>query len=66
MATVDELVEVVAQVAQAVNTLEAKVTEALKNSGIPPETQAKIDQAVADLKASVADAADNVDEAAQV
>lgn len=63
MATVDDLVGVVQEVVAAVNTLEAKVTEALKGERISAETQAKLDQALADLRGAVADAADGVDEA---
>lgn len=61
--TVAELTVVVAQVADAVNTLEAAVTEALKNQGVPAEVKAALEAAVASLKATVADAADGVDEA---
>ena len=50
---VDTLVEVVATVvskvaafAGAVDVLEAKVTEALKNVNVDPATQAKLDQAI--------------------
>lgn len=77
MYTVDDLVDVVNQVAEQVNRigpavdqLEAKVTAALKNVNIPADAQAKIDAAVGSLKGVVAnvatavnDAADGVDEA---
>ena len=62
--TMDEVLDQVGKVADAVNSLEAKVTEALKNSGIDAATQAKIDKAFDDLGSIVADAADGVDEAA--
>lgn len=60
---VTDLVEQVAAVARAVNALEAKVTAVLANSGMSAEDKAAIEQAVADLKAVVADADDGVDEA---
>ncbi len=60
---VDELVAVVAEVAVAINTLEAKITEVLANSGMSQADKDALTQAVADLKAAVADAADGVDEA---
>ena len=78
MATLEELVaaaaEVAAQVpvvADAVNALEAKITEVLSQvGGLTPEQQAAIDGAVASLRGAVAgltavsaDAADGVDEA---
>lgn len=62
-----------AVVGGAVNDLEAKVTAALKQSGISAEDQAKIDQAFATVQeltgvasTIAADAADGVDEAAVV
>lgn len=77
MYSVDDLTDVVTQVAEQVNRigpavdqLEAKLTAALKNVGIPVDVQAKIDAAVGSLRGVVAnvatavnDAADNVDEA---
>jgi hypothetical protein len=79
MATVLELkaaaeaaVAAVASVGEAVNALEAKITEALASVTIPPEVQAAIDEAFASFNAiagsataAVADAADGVDEAKQ-
>lgn len=77
MATVDDLVLVVDQVLDqvgrlgpAVDALEAQLTQALKNQGISPEAQAKIDAAVgrlqgvvANVATAIADATDGVDEA---
>ena len=77
MATLDDLVGVVDEVLNevgklgpAVDTLEAKITEALKNAGISPQAQAKIDAAVGKLKGvvanvatAIADATDGIDEA---
>ena len=79
MATLEELVGVatsiaaqVPVVADAVNALEAKVTEVLSQvGGLTPEQQAAIDEAfatltgaVGGLSVAIADAGDGVDEAA--
>ena len=78
MATIQELkaaaaaaLAAVAQVGEAVNTLEAKVTAALASVVIPAEVQAEIDAAFAafgtiteQATAAVADASDGKDEAA--
>lgn len=62
--TMEEVNAKIAEVAGAVNALEAKVTEALKNAGIPADVQAQIDAAFDAASAVVADATDGVDEAA--
>ncbi len=66
MATMDDVLDTIKEIAGAVNALEAKVTAALANQGIPADVQAKIDQAFADAKAVVTDATDGVDEGAVV
>lgn len=58
---VDDLVAAVAEIAQSVNAMEAVVTE-LKGKIPDPDDVAKLEGALAGLKAAVADAADGVDE----
>ena len=78
MEKIEELVAVVADVkakveafGPAVDAFEARITAILKDSGLSAEDKAKIETAVADLKAvavsakvATDDAADGVDEAA--
>ena len=65
MATVQELLDVVKQIGPAIDAFEARITALLAQVGqVPPEVQAGIDEALATLKADLADAADGVDEAA--
>jgi hypothetical protein len=65
MATSKEVLELANAVVAAVNTLEAKVTEALaKLPAVPADVQADLDAAFVALQGAVADAADGVDEAA--
>ena len=78
MEQIEELVAVVADVkakvegfVPAVNAFEARITDIIKNSGLSAEDKAKVEAAVADLKAvavtakaATDDAADGVDEAA--
>jgi cell division protein FtsB len=59
---VDDLVAAVAEIATAVDTLEAVVTD-LKSKIADPADVAKLEGALAGLKAAVADAGDGVDEA---
>jgi ABC-type transporter Mla subunit MlaD len=59
---VDDLVAAVKDIATAVDTLEAVVTD-LKTKIPDPADVAKLEQALAGLKAAVADAGDGVDEA---
>jgi hypothetical protein len=59
---VDDLVGAVAEIAAAVDALEAVVTD-LKSKISDPEDVAKLEGALAGLKAAVADAGDGVDEA---
>jgi ABC-type transporter Mla subunit MlaD len=59
---VDDLVAAVAEIATAVDTLEAVVTD-LKTKIPDPADAAKLEAALAGLKAAVADAGDGVDEA---
>lgn len=60
---VDDIVAEIANIAAAVNALEAVVTD-LKSKIADPDDAAKLVQALADLKSAVADAGDGVDEAA--
>jgi cell division protein FtsB len=60
---VDDLVAAVAEIATAVDALEAVVTD-LKSKIADPADVAKLEGALAGLKAAVADAGDGVDEAA--
>jgi hypothetical protein len=62
---VDDLVASVAEIATAVNALEAVVTD-LKSKIAGPADTAKLEQALADPKAAVADAGDGVDESVVV
>ena len=65
MATAKQVLALAQQIRTAVDTLEAKITEALARiPNVPPDVQADIDAAFDVLTASVADAADGVDEAA--
>jgi cell division protein FtsB len=59
---VDDLVAAVAEIATAVDALEAVVTD-LKSKIADPADVAKLEGALAGLKAAVADAGDGVDEA---
>jgi ABC-type transporter Mla subunit MlaD len=59
---VDDLVAAVGEIATAVDALEAVVTD-LKSKIADPADVAKLEGALAGLKAAVADAGDGVDEA---
>ena len=60
---VDDLVFAVGEIAAAVDALEVVVTD-LKSKIADPDDVAKLEGALAGLKAAVADAADGTDEAA--